>query len=295
MSDLPERRAFPIQLIAIPAAILTVIFSVIFLITESDRLRIYPLTEYDLEIPSDSISIEHGRRVYTLRGCVDCHGTHLEGRVIESGLLTGVITAPNLTTGYGSPIRDYSTEDLVRVIREGVKPDRRSVIMMPAHKFQVIHKRDIESLIAYMQQVEPVDRKLPSTRLNYPVRLYYFVNRKLGLFPANMIRRPVEFLEENLQTRLEKGRYIATSCVGCHGHMLEGGRVPGAPPTWPIAGDLTSTGVAGKWTKEQFIQSMTEGITPDGRHMDARYMPWQAFGQLTQEEFDLLWKYMGSL
>lgn len=287
--------SFPVQLIAIPAAILTVIFTVIFLITESDRLRIYPLTEYDLVIPADSIAIEHGRRVYTLRGCVDCHGVNLEGRVVESGLLTGVITAPNLTPGKGSAIRDYSTEDLVRVIREGVKPNRRSVIMMPAHKFQVIHKRDVESLIAYMQSVDPVDRRLPATRLNYPVRLYYFVNRKLGLFPANMIRRPVEFAEDNLQTRLEKGRYLATSCVGCHGYRLEGGRVPGAPPTWPVAGDLTPSGIAGDWEKEEFIRSMREGLTPDGRHLDARYMPWQAFGQLTNEEFDLLWEYMRSL
>lgn len=290
-----KRSSFPVQLIAIPALFITILFLGIYLITESDRLRIYPLTDYDLVIPTDSVSIQHGERVYTLRGCVDCHGEQLSGRVIESGILTGVITAPNITRGRGSAIRDYSTEDLVRVIREGVKPNRRSVIMMPSHKFQVIHKRDIEALIAYLRSVEPVDRSLPATKLNYPVRLYYFVNRNLGLFPANMIRRPLEFADETPQSRYEMGQYIATSCVGCHGYKLEGGRVPGAPPNWPEAGDLTSSGVAGSWQKEEFIRSMRQGLTPDGRHLDSRYMPWQAFGMLSDEEFDLLWDYMQSL
>lgn len=294
MSD-TQKRSFPIQLIAIPALILTLIFSAVFFITESKKNRIYSLTSYDLVIPDDSISIDHGKRIYTIRGCIDCHGQNLGGKIIESGFITGVIAAPNLTPGSGSAIKDYSDSDLVRVIREGIRPDGRSVLFMPSHKFQVIHKTDIEALVAYMKSVSPIERGMPITRLTIPLRFYHFVNRNLALFPATMVQRPVDFEEEISMSRLEKGKYIASSCVGCHGYKLEGGRVPGAPPYWPIATDLTTTGIAGSWSKEEFIESMQKGITPDGRHLDSRYMPWEAFGQLNKEEFELLWEYMKSL
>lgn len=295
MSSESNKNRFPIQIVVIPVLIISVITTAIFLITESDRLRTYPLTEYDITIPDDSVSIAHGERIYNIRGCTDCHGINLAGKVFQSGLLTGTITAPNLTPSPSSPIYDYRAEDLVRVIREGVKQNGKSVIMMPSHKFQVIHKTDIESLIAYLRSVKPVNRRLPSTNLNFPVRFYYFINRNLALFPANMVKRPVEFKEKIHMSRIEKGEYLATSCVGCHGHYLEGGPISGAPPTWPDAPDLTTSGVAGNWTKKEFKRSLTQGISADGRHLDERYMPWPAFGQLTDEEFDLLWEYMQTL
>lgn len=290
-----KRRNFPIQIIAIPALIVVVVFTVVYLHTESDQFRSYPLTTYNLTIPDDSVSIEHGKRIFTIRGCSDCHGENAAGRIIESGLLTGIIVAPNLTPGKGSAIKDFSTSDIVRVIREGVKPNGKSVIIMPSHKFQVIHKRDIESLIAYLKSVKPVDRKLPKTNLNFPIRFYYFINRKVALFPANMIRRPVQFPDVDPDNRIAKGKYLATVCVGCHGHYLKGGAIPGAPPYWPKAPDLTSTGDLSHWTKEQFVKTMKEGITPDDLHLDKEYMPWPAVGQLTDEEFELLWDYLQTL
>lgn len=294
-SDKKNSGNFPIQIIAIPSAILAIIFAVIFLHTESDRLRTYPLTEYDITIPEDSISIEHGKHVFTIRGCVDCHGENAAGRIVEDGLMTGLIVAPNLTTGQGSAIHDYANEDIVRVIREGVKPDGKSVVLMPAHKFKVIHKTDIESLIAYLRNLPPVDRDLPETKLNLPIRFYYFINRELALFPANMIRRPVKFPDIDPQDRYEKGKYLASSCVGCHGHKLKGGPIAGAPPHWPEAPDLTSSGNLAGWTKQEFIHAMQNGMTPEGRHLDEQYMPWPAFGQLTEEEFNLIWEYLQTL
>lgn len=297
MPDVKDEHSkkFPIQIIAIPSLIVLIIFTVIYFHTESDRLRTYPLTEYDIAIPDDSVSIEHGRRIFTIRGCVDCHGDNGAGRIVESGLMTGLIAAPNLTPGKGSAISGFSNEDIVRVIREGVKPNGKSVVLMPSHKFQVIQKRDIASLITYLKSLPPVDRKLPGTHLNLPIRLYYFVNRKLALFPANMIRRPLEFPKVDSTSRYDKGKYLASTCVGCHGHYLKGGPIPGAPPYWPEAPDLTSTGHLKNWTKEQFVSTLQEGLTPEGHHLDEQYMPWPAFGKLTDEEFDLIWDYLQTL
>jgi len=160
---------------------------------------------------------------------------------------------------------------------------------------QVIHKRDLESIIAYLKNAEPVDRTLPDSEISYPLRLYYFINRELALFPASLVQRPAELPEPVIDNRRERAKYIASACVGCHGYNLKGGRIPGVPAYWPDAPDLTSTGVAGTWTKEQFKNAMQKGISPDGRHLDEQFMPWPAFGQLTDEEFDLLWEYLKSI
>ena len=290
-----NNKGFPIQAIAIPAVIATTIFLAIFGITESHRLRSYPLTTYNIPIPDDSVSIEHGRRLTHIRGCVDCHGEQMAGSILQKSLHTGLIAAPNITMGEGSAILDYSDEDLIRVIREGVRPNGKSVIIMPSHKFQVIHQRDLASLISYLRNTEPVHRTMPQSRINFPMRLYYFVNRKLALFPANLVKRPVEMPKSTPADRLTMGRYIASSCVGCHGHHLEGGPIPGAPPSWPEAPALDLDGVAGTWSKQQFKEAMTQGIAPDGRHLNEVFMPWPAFGQLTEAEYDLLWEYMQQL
>ena len=37
----------------------------------------------------------------------------------------------------------------------------------------------------------------------------------------------------------EHGRYVANACFGCHGEGLSGGKIPGGPPAWPAAANLT--------------------------------------------------------
>lgn len=76
-----EKGRFPVQLLLIPFLIITVITSAVFFFTEFDRLRTYPLTDYDLTIPDDSISIAHGERIFSIRGRTDCHGSNLGGRI----------------------------------------------------------------------------------------------------------------------------------------------------------------------------------------------------------------------
>ncbi len=35
------------------------------------------------------------------------------------------------------------------------------------------------------------------------------------------------------------GAYVANMCLGCHGEKLAGGKIPGGPPDWPAAANLT--------------------------------------------------------
>jgi hypothetical protein len=53
-------------------------------------------------------------------------------------------------------------------------------------------------------------------------------------------------------------------------------RLASANPTRGQSG----IGAQAYWTDAQFIQTMHTGVTPEGRKLDGRYMPWQASAPL---------------
>jgi hypothetical protein len=54
-----------------------------------------------LRLAADSVTLARGRRVADVRGCTDCHGARLEGRVLMDNPLVGRLAPPNLTAGRG--------------------------------------------------------------------------------------------------------------------------------------------------------------------------------------------------
>ncbi|HEX7981255.1 MAG TPA: hypothetical protein VF461_21780 [Gemmatimonadaceae bacterium] len=51
-----------------------------------------------------------------------------------------------------------------------------------------------------------------------------------------------------------------------------------------LAADRRPNSVVAHWTDAQFIQTMHTGVTPEGRKLDGKYMPWQAVGTLGDDE-----------
>lgn len=125
-----------------------------------------------------------------------------------------------------------------------------------------------------------------------------FVTGRLPLVPAEMIdHTDTRFEQPARGVTTEYGAYLAASCVGCHGPSLTGGRIPGTPPDWPAASNLTpdeGTGI-GSWSKEHFLDFARTGNRPDGRRVDPTYMPWPALQAMTDEEREALWLYLRSL
>jgi mono/diheme cytochrome c family protein len=91
----------------------------------------------------------------------------------------------------------------------------------------------------------------------------------------------------------EYGRYIGQGCTGCHGAKLAGGHVPGTPPSFPDAQNITPDPAhgLGKWTRENFHAALRTGKRPDGSNIDP-FMPWRAFAKFTDTELDALWAYL---
>jgi cytochrome c553 len=93
------------------------------------------------------------------------------------------------------------------------------------------------------------------------------------------------------------GKYLAVTCTGCHGEGLSGGAIPGTPPDWPPAANLTpdeATGLGG-WTEADFFRALREGKRPDGTDLQGDFMPWKLTAKMTDDEIRALWMYLQTL
>ncbi len=73
------------------------------------------------------------------------------------------------------------------------------------------------------------------------------------MFPAEMINHDRMLVKEvKAEISLEYGKYLSTSCQGCHRENMKGGE-PVAPGFLVVA-DISSTGNPGKWSDELFIR-----------------------------------------
>lgn len=281
--------------LSVIAAIIILSAGMIYLITEQHRNTEYKLSTEAVNLSEDPEIIDHGKRLFTIRGCVDCHEENLAGKIFLEDPVVGRIVATNLTTGEGGVGSVYTDSDLVRAIRKGVKKDGRSVLFMPSHEYQWIHQKDMDALISYIRSVEPVDTDLPEHKINLPMRAMYLIGGDIPLFPARVIDPEFPIPQAEPVTVRERGQYLATSCMGCHGSNYSGGTIPGVPPSWPEASNLTPAGSLKDWGEADFLKAMREGITPDGRQLRNEFMPYTLTAQMTDDELQSLFTYLKSI
>lgn len=272
---------------------LGVVGAAVYGITGIQMSRPYEIAVAPLEITYDSVAIERGRHVaVAISKCVDCHGTDLGGKMMIEAPGFGRLPASNLTSGTGG-IADYTDEDLVRAIRYGVRRDGKPLLFMPSYEYYHLADADLAALIAYLRSVPPVDRVMPEKQIGPMPRLLYVLGQLDVLIPVGMIDHDAPRPEPVPPgVTVEYGAYLNTvgGCIGCHGPGLSGGKIPGTPPDFPPATNITPAGI-GSWSEEDFFVAMREGRRPDGSTIDPR-MPWAYTAQMTDDEIRALWLYL---
>ena len=93
------------------------------------------------------------------------------------------------------------------------------------------------------------------------------------------------------------GAYLVETggCKVCHQSDLSGGLHPLALPGEPPPSDLTPRGPLASWTERDFVRTLRKGVTPDGRSLDAQWMPWPSIGRMSDLELRAIWRYLHSL
>jgi mono/diheme cytochrome c family protein len=267
----------------------------VYAVSEYRINRDYNVAMVAVAIHADEETVRRGHHIAVIRGCVDCHGENLAGKLFLDAQPVARLYSTNLTSGVGGVGASYSDADWVRAIRNGIGPDGKALLYMPSHEFYPLSDEDTGALIAYLRSVEPVDNVLPASRVG-PVGRALFLAGQIPLLPAEMIdHRAQRPTAPTPGVTVEYGAYLSTGCIGCHGDNYSGGRIPGAPPSFPAPTNITphETGIA-EWTEEDFFRSLREGVRPDGSEIDP-FMPWQLTRQMTDDEIRAMWLYLRSL
>ncbi|HEY0858897.1 MAG TPA: cytochrome c [Albitalea sp.] len=257
--------------------------------------RVVPLQVAAVATPADAASLQRGRYLFATRGCADCHGASGGGEVfIDGGGL--FVKAPNISPGAGNVVSGYADEDWVRTIRHGVKPNGQPLFIMPSEDYNRLTDADLGALIAYVKQLPPQAGDAGVARVPALVKTMY---------AAGLIRDAAEKIDHTLPPAQpvaegvtpEHGAYVATMCVGCHGAKLSGGKIPGGPPDWPAAANLTpgEGSAMGQYASaEQFAAMLRTGRRPDGSDI-SKVMPFASLREMNDTDAHALYVHLKSL
>ncbi|QJW85120.1 cytochrome c [Ramlibacter terrae] len=243
---------------------------------------------------TDAQAIERGRYLYASRGCVDCHGANGAGRTfVDDGALR--IKGPNISPGPGTVVAGYQPEDWVRAIRHGVAPSGRPLLIMPSEDYNRFTDEDLSALVAHVRALPPVNGTAAVIDLPLPVRVLYGV----GYIPdaASKIDHalpPARPVAEGVN--LKHGAYVANMCPGCHGANLAGGRIPGGPPDWPAASNLTpgdGSVLARYPDADALMRLFRTGRRPDGTGV--KVMPFESLREMSETDVRALYLHLKSL
>lgn len=244
---------------------------------------------------TDAASIERGGYLFRSRGCGECHGADGTGTVvIDDGAMQ--VHSPNITSGAGGATVRYTPVDWVRTIRHGIKPDGQPIMIMPSEEYNSLTDVDLGAIVAYVRQLPPKAGKSAVVQLPLPVKVLY----ALGLIPDAAERidhnRPsTQPVPEGVTAA--HGAYVATGCTGCHRADLSGGKIAGAPPSWPAAARLAPGpgSVLPRYPDAQVFATMLKtGKRPDGSAV-SQVMPFVSLREMNEVDVRALHLYLTTL
>lgn len=269
----------------------------VYVASEAALAQIYPRREINVAAATDPAALARGRYLAEhVSVCVDCHGENLGGGIVVDDPALGRIVAPNLTMGQAGQGRELSDADLARVLRTGVKPDGRSALVMPSDDYQHLNDADLAALIAYVRGAAPVDGQ-PATNEMRALGRFLLATGQLPIKIADRID-PMQPAPAAIPAGVtpEYGHYLANiaGCTGCHGPGLSGGPIPGAPPDWPRAANITVGGVIKGWSEAEFLSTIRTGVDRSG-HLLNEEMPWRRYAGMSDDDLRAIWAFLQSM
>ena len=238
---------------------------------------------------TDAKALERGKYLFESRGCVDCHGANGAGRDFvnrpEIHLRGANITPAGVTAS-------YKPEDWVRIIRHGVKPNGQPALIMPSEDYNRFTNDDLAALVAYTRSLPAIKGGEAVIRLPLPARVLY----GFGAIPdaaerINHALPPAQPIAEGVNAK--HGAYVANMCIGCHGEHLSGGKIPGGPPDWPAAANITpgeGSAMPNYKSSAQFMAMLKSGKRPDGTPIQV--MPFESLAKMNDVDAQALYEFL---
>jgi mono/diheme cytochrome c family protein len=270
------------------------VVAVVYGVSSYKFSRKHSVQPREIPIPNTAAAIERGRHIVTTRGCMDCHGKDLGGAKVVDDPMVARFFGSNLTRGVGGVPADFGDIDFLRAIRHGVARDGRPLVLMPSYEYSMMSDEDMAAVIAYVKSVPPVDRPRGPVSAG-PIGRLLTVLGEFKLSAEEIDHDAKQIASITPAVSADYGKYLSATCIGCHGPNMSGGKIPGGPPDWPPAANLTphSSGRLSEWTEAQFVAALRTQKRPDGTQINP-VMP-AAFGQMTDLELKAMWAYISTL
>jgi len=184
--------------------------------------RADPLTA--AQLPQHTASVEHGRILYIIGGCISCHkpadtaGRDMTlpsgGRPLKTPI--GIFYPPNITPDKATGIGNWSTLDFVNAVHLGISPKGSHYI--PAFPYPSFHRMplsDVIDLQAYASSLPPVN----ATNRPADVLLPWLLRRGVGLWKRLALDDTPYRLDPSKSASWNRGAYLVNApghCGECH-------------------------------------------------------------------------------
>lgn len=257
---------------------------------------------------STAEGLVRGRQVF-MASCAPCHvsddGARATGHVLEFPAFFGTVHAANVTQDPVGGVGAWSDAELARMIRTEIGRDGHFRPMPAGGPF--MSDADLAAVIGFMRSADPlfqpVAQRAPKSDVTLMGELIFVWFLTIPHDAPVKIERPAH------EPSVELGRYFADvgECWQCHtdgfskskrskpGQYSGGFQMADHQGRTIITSNLTpdDTGLGGrKWSVEQFITAMRDGVTPDGRVLR---MPMPRYRYADDVELRALWAYLQSL
>lgn len=250
--------------------------------------------------------------------CIDCHsmrdwskyaappkpGTHGGGGDYFDEFIGGVpgkIYIPNITP---HKLKDYSDGELLRAITQGVTREGKAMFpIMPYPSYNQLTQEDAYSLIAYLRNLETIQRDTKESSLNFPMNL---IVKTIPLKSYN----PSEPVDTS--NVVAYGKYLAriAGCADCHTPMEKGEYIKGMEYAGGMkfqfpGGVVSSANISpdnnngiGRWTEQDFVNRFKAYDSDSSRSISVAPedfntpMPWTMYAGMTEKDMKAIYAFL---
>ncbi len=202
--------------------------------------------------------------------CVTCHtakGGIAYAGGLEFDLGFGTLYAPNITPDKATGIGNYSDDDFVRAVQDGIRIDGAHLYpAMPYPSYTLMSREDILAIKAYLFTLQPEAAAIPRNRIDFPY------DQRWGVTFWNMLFNPNHRFQPDTSKSAEwnRGAYLVEGpghCGECHTprtpllNVDNGRKMGGAVTQGWAAYNITADkqyGI-GSWTDEQLSAFLATG------------------------------------
>ena len=256
-------------------------------------------------------SIERGK--YLVEGiltCGNCHTPRGPGGVLDTARRHAGgpqvwetaeyrVHPSNITPDKESGIGAWSAEQIKSALREGKRPSGQQLSpQMPSAYYKIFTPGDLDAVVAYMQSLPPVSRKVEPP-------LYKVKRMTVDVPPGAEKPLPAAAMNDPVK----RGFYLATvgHCMECHtplvnGHrdfknaLGTGGERFEGPWGVSVSRNITSHKVngIGAWSDAEVKRAITQGVRKDGSQLRPP-MGFAWYATMTDADLDAIVRYVRTI